>query len=177
MRTLTTLGRAAAFVIPLLAFPLAAQQQPAFRDSLLDRLAGSWVLRGTIGGQSTTHDVTAEWVLGHQYLHLHEISHERKADGSPEYEADAYIGRDPKSHQYTCVWLDVYGALDPHSVAYATAAHDSIPFAFHEADGSDFNTTFAYNRAADSWTMNMDAGTPGKMTPFARTTLTHGAHQ
>lgn len=177
MRTLTTLGRAAAFLIPLLAFPLAAQQQPVFRDSLLDHLAGNWVLRGTIGGQATTHDLTAEWVLGHQYLRIHEVSRDRKADGAPEYEAEAYIGREPKTLVYTCVWLDVYGGLDPHSVAYGKRGGDSLPFSFHAGDGTDFNTTFTYDRTTDTWTMNMDSGTPAKMTPFARTTLTRGARQ
>ena len=45
----------------LLASPLAAQRMQ--RDSLLDRLAGNWVLRGTIAGQQVVHDVSARWVL------------------------------------------------------------------------------------------------------------------
>ena len=174
MRKFRTLGMTAAFLVALFALPLGAQEQPAFRDSLLDRLAGHWVLTGTITGQATTHDVTAEWVLGHQYLHLREVSRERNAGGAPAYEADAYIGRDATTHEYTCIWLDIYGALDSHSVGASARARDSLQFAFHAGDGSTFITMFAYNRAGDSWTMNMDAGTPGKMSPFARTTLTRG---
>ncbi len=34
-------------------------------DSLLERLAGKWVLKGTIAGKETIHDVTAQWVLAH----------------------------------------------------------------------------------------------------------------
>jgi len=36
-----------------------------FTDPLLDRLTGQWVLRGTIHGQQTAHDIDAAWVLGH----------------------------------------------------------------------------------------------------------------
>ncbi|HUN65772.1 MAG TPA: hypothetical protein VMW43_06680, partial [Bacteroidota bacterium] len=49
-------------------------QRAAFRDSLLDEFAGTWVLRGTIAGKQTTHDVSAEWILGHEYLQFREIS-------------------------------------------------------------------------------------------------------
>ena len=171
MRKSRTLGMTAAFLVALFALPLGAQELPAFRDSLLDRLDGHWVLRGTITGQATTHDVTAEWVFGHQFLRLHEVARERNAAGAPAYEAEAYIGRDATTHDLTCIWLDIYGTLDSHSVGYATRARDSMQFAFHAGDGSTFITTFAYDRATDSWTTNMDSGTPGKMTPFARTTL------
>ena len=40
------------------AVRLPAQSLPA--DSLFDRLIGHWVLRGTIAGQTTTHDVTID---------------------------------------------------------------------------------------------------------------------
>jgi hypothetical protein len=57
---------------------IAGAQQPTFHDALLDHLAGSWVLQGTIAGRPTTHDITAEWVLAHQYLRLQEVSREKK---------------------------------------------------------------------------------------------------
>jgi hypothetical protein len=38
----------------------ASAQQPPVNSPLLDHFAGKWVLRGTVAGQPTTHDVEAE---------------------------------------------------------------------------------------------------------------------
>jgi len=73
MRNPTRLLCTAAGALLAAAAPLRAQQ-PTLRDSLLDRLVGRWVLRGTIQGAATTHDVTADWVLGHQYVRIQEAS-------------------------------------------------------------------------------------------------------
>ena len=64
----------------LLSLPAAAQE-PTFQDPLLDHLIGNWVLQGTIAGSQTTHDIVSEWVLGHQYVRLHETSREKNAKG------------------------------------------------------------------------------------------------
>ena len=56
----------------LAAARLPAQALPA--DSLFDRLIGHWMLRGTIARQSTTHDVTFDWMLGREYVRMHEVS-------------------------------------------------------------------------------------------------------
>jgi hypothetical protein len=55
-----TITRLSVFLL-LAAVRRPAQALPA--DSLFDRLIGHWVLRGTIARQSTTHDVTFEWML------------------------------------------------------------------------------------------------------------------
>ena len=97
----------------LIAARLPAQSLPA--DSLFDRLIGHWVLRGTIARQSTTHDVTFDWMLGREYVQMHEVSRERSADGKPAYEAIVLFGREPRSGEYACLWLDNTGAsaFDP----------------------------------------------------------------
>ena len=64
----------------LTAAPLQAQLAP---DSLFDHLIGQWVLRGTIARQSTTHDVTFEWMLGREYVRMHEISREKAPTEPP----------------------------------------------------------------------------------------------
>ena len=53
---------------------LPAQALPA--DSLFDRLVGHWTLRGTIARQPTIHDVTFDWMLGREYVQMHEVSRE-----------------------------------------------------------------------------------------------------
>ena len=155
----------------LAAAPLRAQQ-PTFADSLADRMVGRWVLRGTVEGEPTTHDVTAEWVLAHQYVHIHEVSREKTPAGAPQYEAHVYVGWDPQASQYVAVWLDVFGGISVQSIGRATRAGDSIPFVFRGVDGAPaFNNTFVYDRRADTWEWRMDNVRDGRPVPFARVTL------
>lgn len=67
------------------------QSQPSDPSSLLDHLAGNWVLRGKIAGKQTTHDVQGHWILRHEYLELHEISREKNSQGEPAYEATILV--------------------------------------------------------------------------------------
>ena len=148
-------------------------QQPTFRDSLLDRFVGNWVLRGTIQDGPVTHDVSAEWVLAHQYVRMHEVSRERDSTGAPEYEANVYIGWDPAAKQYVCIWLDVFGGISAQSVGRATPAANRIAFVFSIGLGQPgFHTTFIYDQASDRWSWEMDNVEDGRRAPFARVSLT-----
>ncbi len=161
-------------VITLFVSYSAIARQTSFQDSLLDHMVGTWVLEGTIAGQQTTHDVDFTWVLAHQYLQFHEISRERNADGSPAYEAIVYIGWDQMTNQYDCLWLDVTGGggLTGQGIGHAKKGGDLLQFLFKSGDGSLFHTTFAYDRADDTWQWLMDAEDKGKLQPFARVKLT-----
>jgi len=140
---------------------LPAQTLPA--DSLFDRLIGHWVLRGTIARQSTTHDVTFDWILGREYVQMHEVSRERAAHGTPAYEAVVLFGRDPRSGEYACLWLDntAASAFDPQGIGRGTVAGDSVPFVFHYTQTDGFHNTFVYSRATDSWQWHMDNDSAG----------------
>ncbi len=157
------------------AAPAAEQSAQSMKpDSLFDRLIGRWVLSGTIAGRPTTHDVTFEWMLGREYIQMHEVSRERATNGAPAYEAVVLFARDPRSGQYACLWLDNTGvsAFDEKGVGRGTAAGDSIPFLFRYSPTETFHTTFVYSRAADSWQWHMDDDSAGVIRPFARVTLT-----
>jgi hypothetical protein len=159
--------------ILLASLPTRAQA-PAFEDPLLDRVVGKWVLQGTIDAKKTTHDVVAEWVLGHQYVQLHEISREKDPTGAPAYEATVFIGWDKRTGDYACLWLDSTGGggLAPTVVGHAKRNGDRMAFLFTVPDGTTFHTTFAYTRTADTWQWLMDGEEGGKLQPFARLTLT-----
>lgn len=162
------------FVLALASGTARAQAAP-LADPLLDRLAGTWVLRGTLAGKQTAHDVVAEWVLNHLYLRLHETSREKDAAGRPEYEAIVLIGWDAAAGEYQCLWLDSTGGggLTPQAVGRGRREGDKIPFVWREKDGTvSFANTFAYDRAADSWAWIMDNIDKGKPVPFGRITLT-----
>lgn len=159
-------------VLLLVSLPAAAQQQ-GFQDALLDQLAGNWVLKGTIAGAETTHDIAAEWVLGHQYLRFHEVSREKGSGDAPEYEAIVFIGWDQASDQYACLWLDVTGGggLSAQAIGYAKPGGDDLAFVFDTGSDGVIHTTFAYNRNADTWQWLIDVEKGGKRKPFARVTL------
>ena len=149
-------------------------QSRGLQDPLLDRLTGHWVLHGTLAGKETTHDVAAEWVLGHEYVRLHEVSREKNRDGQPAYEAIVFVGWDATSSQYACLWLDSTGGggLSGQAIAHARRSGDELPFVFKESDGSvSFTNTFVHHKESDSWAWIMDNVEKGKSTPFARLTL------
>jgi hypothetical protein len=169
---MNTILRTVLLVI-LTALPLRAQQT-AFEDSLLDRMTGNWLMQGTIEGKETTHDVVVEWVLGHEYLRIREVSHEKNTAGEAMYEAIVFIGWDRPSGKYACLWLDNTGGggLSAQAVGYAKRRGDEIPFLFKGSDGSLFHTTFVYQRGTDAWQWLMDCEEKGKLEPFSRVKLT-----
>jgi hypothetical protein len=162
----------ALFALAVAARPATAQA--LHPDSLFDRLVGRWVLRGTIARRPTTHDVTFTWMLGREYVQMHEISRERAANGTPAYEAVVLFGRDPKTGEYGVLWMDntAASAFDPAGTGRGFLAGDSIPFLFNYSATDRFHTTFVYDRAADSWQWHMDNDSAGVRKPFARLTLT-----
>jgi hypothetical protein len=171
MRKAAALG----VVLLLTASRLQAQSLPA--DSLFERLIGQWVLRGSIAHRQTTHDVTFEWMLGREYVQMHEVSRERAANGGPAYEAVVLFGRDPRSGEYGCLWLDNTGAgaFDSQGVGRGAVAGDSIPFLFRYTATDGFHNTFVYDRTTDSWQWHMDNDSSGVRRPFGRVALTRVA--
>jgi hypothetical protein len=160
-------------LVILVSFSVSAQQT-TFQDTLLDHLIGKWILQGTIAGKETTHDIVTEWVLGHQYVQLHEVSREKNANGEAIYEAIVFIGWDQPLNQYACLWLDVTGGggLSAQAIGHAERSGDKIAFLFKGGDGSIFHTTFVYNRVTDTWQWLMDGEENGKLQPFARVKIT-----
>jgi hypothetical protein len=156
----------------LLVPPLPAQTVQ--RDTLLARMIGHWVLRGTIAHKQVVHDVTFHWVLGGEYVEMHEVSRERASAGTPAYEAIVYIGRDPRTNEYAAQWLDntAYGGFSQAGVGRGNAVADSLPFLFTYTATSWFHTTFVYNRSSDSWAWHMDNDDEKGRRPFARVELT-----
>ena len=160
-----------AFVALHVAAPLSAQAaQP---DPLLDRLIGTWVLRGTIAGEQVVHDVTCRWVLGAEYVEIHEVSRAKTPNGAPQYEAIVFVGRDPKTQMYSILWLDntAFGAFAPAGTGHAMAAGDSIPFVFGGPPTDRILNTFVYNRAANTWRWHIDNESANGRRVFARVTL------
>jgi hypothetical protein len=161
-------------VILLVFFTISIYaQQATFQDTLIDQLAGRWVLHGIIAGQETTHDIDADWVLAHQYMQLHEVSREKDSNGAAAYEAIVFIGWDEPTRQYACLWLDVTGGggLTGEAIGYAKQNGDQMAFLFKGSDSSLVHTTFVRDNSTDTWQWLMDGEENGKLQPFARVIL------
>lgn len=165
-----------ALVCCMVGLTARAQDSPAsaVTAEILDHLAGTWVLSGTIGGAHTTHDVEAAWMLNHEYLHIHETSREKNPDGRPAYEAVVLIGWDPKAKEYDCLWLDTTsgGGLSGHGIGRGNREGDSVPFLFVLSPSSSLHTTFSYRSESDTWRWIIDDETNGKTDRFADVMLT-----
>jgi hypothetical protein len=146
-------------------------QQPAVHDPLLDQMTGNWVLQGTIMGQENTHDIAAEWVLGHQFVRIHEVSREKNAQGQPDYEAMAFVGWDQPTGDYVCAWLDTYGGMTPATFGRGKRDGNEIHFLFKDKD-SVFHTRFIYHKETSTWEWRMDSEEKGTTKPFLRAKLT-----
>jgi hypothetical protein len=166
---MTKIMKAATYLI--MSAGLAFGQQPTFHDQLLDHFTGNWVLQGIIMGKENTHDIAAEWVLGHQYLRIHEVSREKDSQGQPDYEAMVFVGWDQPAGDYVCAWLDTYGGMGPSTIGHGKREGDGIHFLFKDKD-SVFHTRFIYHPETQNWEWQMDSEEKGALKPFLRAKLT-----
>jgi hypothetical protein len=151
---------------------VSVAQQPPVNAPLLDHLVGKWVLRGTIAGQETTHDVSAEWVLEHHYLVIHEVSRQMNGKGEPQYQATIYIGWNEATKEHACIWLDVFGGLTTASIGVASPKENELLFVFKDEKGEvDFKNDFVYDPKASTWEWRMDNIANGVAKPFGRVRL------
>jgi hypothetical protein len=141
-------------------------------QEMLSRLVGRWVLTGTIAGQSTVHDVEADWALQGNYVRLSEISRERGDNGQPIYEATVFIGWAEGAHRYVCIWLDNTEVASGGVTCSAADAQDAIPLEFRDAQGTLILTnTFLYDADSGAWEWRIDNVRGNAVTPFARVSL------
>ena len=154
----------------------AQKGQASAPVNLLDRLAGDWVLKGSLGGKESTHDIHADWVLNHEYLRLHEVSREKNDKGGPSYEAIVFINWNVKTQEFDCLWLDSTGGggLSAQTIGHAKYSDASIPFIFTISPEESLQTTFRYESSSDTWEWTIDDVNKGKTDRFASVKLTRG---
>ena len=160
-RKLMHLALAAAFALPSgLALSQAAPKLSggSIKIGVLTDLSGVYSDLGGQGSIVATQMAIDDWT----------------AKNKPAYEATIFIGRDPQSSEYRCLWLDNTGPWDftSQAIGRAKRSGDAIAFRFASNDGSSVNTTFSYNKNADIWQWSIDNETEGKARAFARVSLT-----
>ena len=167
--------RLAAILATICLFVRGTVIAQSLHDPLLDRLIGTWVLRGVIAHKPVTHAIKVQWVLAHQYIQIRETSRSRTATGEPEYDAIVYIGWNPDSRHYACLWLDSTGGngLVEWAFGHAEADANKLAFLFTDKDGDpSVHNTFAYDRKTNTWRWTIDNVDKGQLKPFANVKLT-----
>jgi len=137
-------------------------------NSFLDGLQGSWVMSGTLGGKPVRYRADGQRVLQGGFIELHMID----VASPPRYEADVFIGFDPKAHDYIAHWLDRFGAAGARVVAQGKRVGEQLVITFPYADGP-FRDTFTWQPSTKSWTLLLESqAADGGWSTFASYTLT-----
>jgi hypothetical protein len=140
------------------------------RDDLLDRLAGTWDLRGEMGALPLHQRVEAAWTLRGRFLEMRCV----ELEGAP-YEAVYLVGRG-ESGPYVLILADSTGVYaEPESiVGLGDRDGDAVEFAFGPAGRPHFLNRFEW--ADEGWTHRLESvGAGGERTPFALKRLTRVA--
>jgi hypothetical protein len=167
------------FLLPLLAALSAggaasssAESTDSWRDELVDHMSGTWQLEGQVMGHAAHHDVETEWVLNHEFLHIHEKTSATAPSSEHRYEASWFLGYDSVSERYVLHLLDVFGARYAETLGYGVRAGNEIRFVFEYPDGP-FHTTYRWSPEKDTWQWLMEQkDKSGKWTKFADLKLT-----
>src|SRR5258708_12878320 len=73
----------AACAVPDADAAAKAQPRPPLHDEFLDHLTGDWRLTRSVRGTTTHDEVSARWILGHQFVRLHMIALHRPPASEP----------------------------------------------------------------------------------------------
>jgi hypothetical protein len=115
------------------ARPPSAPGAPVAGDAtVLDRLAGTWEMTGTVHGTGVRYSLEVEPVLGGRFLKLH-----MRDRGEPsKYEAIVFLGRDEKTSHLSAHWLDVFGPGPAATLGTGELRGEAIVLDFPYPDGA-----------------------------------------
>ena len=146
----------------------AADSAKSPDEAYLDGLQGAWVMEGALGGKPVRYYADGQRVLQGGFLRLHMTD----VASRPPYEAEVFIGFDPKAHDYIAHWLDRFGAVGARVVARGDRQDQQLVLNFPYAEGA-FRDTFNWLPASRSWTLLLESQrADGTWSTFASYTLT-----
>jgi hypothetical protein len=138
-------------------------------ETYLDSLQGTWVMEGTLGGKPVRYLADGQRVLNGAFVKLHMTD----VGSPPRYEAEVFIGFDPKANDYIAHWLDRFGAAGARVVAQGERQGQRLILKFPYSDGA-FRDTFTWHPDSGSWSLLLESqGDGGAWSTFAAYTLTH----
>lgn len=131
---------------------------------LLNRLAGSWTMTGTVQKKHVQYYAEARWVLQNGFISLHM----KDTASPPEYEANLFIGLDPSKNQCVAHWLDSFGGAGSRVVGLGPVTSDKVEIVYPYEEGR-FRNVFRYNSAKDEWSLVIESeGKDGQWSGFAQ---------
>ncbi len=90
-----------------------------FHDDLLNHLVGKWYVTSFAHGSPFTANIDADWVLHHQYFHIHFKGNEVVPWFGIPMEYEEYIGYNHKQNRYVVNGVSIEGADDYEGFCYA----------------------------------------------------------
>jgi hypothetical protein len=161
------------FFLVMACTPLRSQEgsdldgpKAGFHDDLISKLEGAWNLTRKIRGTEVQNNVSATWVLNHQFLQIHM----KDVKNPPAYEALVLVGYVPSSGRYVAHWCDTYGG-NFSAMGTGIRSGNSVEFRFAYPDGPFFNT-FTWSPGKNQWVMRLESqDANGARTLFAVDTL------
>ena len=148
--------RAERLLLLLVVALTARAQAPApWQDDLVDHLAGSWKMSGTISRQGAHHDVHAAWILNHQFLRIEERTASDAPAGEHRYDAVWFLGFDTVSSTYVLHLMDIFGGRFSETIGRGKRDHNTLRFEFAYPDGL-FRSTYEWNPATRQWRWRME---------------------
>jgi hypothetical protein len=149
----------------------AADSAKSDDEAYLDALQGSWVMTGTVGNKPVQYSAKAGRVLLGGFVELHMVD----VGSPPKYEADVFIGFDPKAHDYIAHWLDRFGAAGARVIARGEREGQRLVLTFPYPEGA-FRDTFTWQPESGSWSLLLESQrADGSWSTFASYTLTRRA--
>jgi hypothetical protein len=130
----------------------AADSPKSADEAYLNALQGTWLMEGTLRGKPVRYVADGQRVLQDGFVRFHMID----ADSKPPYEADVFIGFDPKANDYIAHWLDRFGAAGARVVARGERRGQQLVLIFPYAEGA-FRDTFTWHPESGSWSLLLES--------------------
>ncbi len=152
--------------IPANSFAQSAEDTSdgSFHDDLLNNLVGKWDVAAIAHDEKFVLSLEAEWVLNHQYLHIHYKSHEVVPWLKVRFEAELFFGYNQSAKHYTVHEMTVHGDDGPYE-GFCYAYQTGNEFKLMKKHAGSNNATvsrFTWEPSSKSWQMDMRLLIDGK---------------
>jgi len=123
-----------------------------FHDDLLNHLAGNWDVATIAHGSPFTANLEADWVLNHQYLHIHFKSHEVIPWLYMQMEYEEFFGYNHSKKHYVVHEMIVFGDENPdEGFCYAYRTGNEIKTVQKYSSDSLIVQRLTWEPASGSW--------------------------
>lgn len=151
---------------------VAADPSRSADEAYLDALQGTWRMEVALRGKPVRYLADAKRVLQDGFVRLHMID----AHSKPPYEADVFIGFDPRANDYIAHWLDRFGAAGARVAAKGERHGEQLVLIFPYAEGA-FRDTLTWHPEKGSWSLLLESQDADKIwSIFATYRLIRSVH-